>query len=105
MKRSITIGLMILTFIFSPLAPSLCAGDDQIPYGIRMPYRIVRGVTNVALGWTEILLRPFGEHGTESALEAMSMGGAHTLVRFGVGITDVTTFWVPDMQMLDLYPD
>ena len=91
---------LILTF------PALGLAEDQdIPYLPRMPYRIVRGVTNVVLGWPEILLRPFGERKTESAGEALSLGAAHTLVRAAVGITDIVTFWVPDIQMLDLYPD
>ena len=86
-------------------ANPLWAGDDQIPYPARIPYRIVRGVTNIGLGWTEIFLRPFGEHKTESAGESISMGCANTLIRAGVGITDITTFWVRDIKMLDLYPN
>jgi hypothetical protein len=83
----------------------LYADDGDIPYAARMPYRIIRGVTNIGLGWTEIFLRPFGESKTESPGESMAMGGANTLIRIGVGIMDITTFWVPDMQVLDLYPD
>lgn len=81
------------------------ASDEDIPYAARMPYRIVRGATNIALGWTEIFCRPFGEHHTESIGEAMAMGGANTIIRLFVGITDISTFWVPDIQMLELYPD
>ena len=101
MKRFLTSAV----FFFLLWTPLLWAGDEEIPYALRIPYRIVRGITNLGLGWTEIFLRPFGEHGTESVIEAMGMGGAHTWMRAVAGITDITTFWVPDIQMLELYPD
>ena len=97
------LGSLVLTLTLQ-LQPAL-ADDQDIPYPARIPYRIVRGATNIGLGWTEILLRPFGEHQTESIIEAASMGGAHTLMRIAAGGTDITTFWVPNIQMLDLYPD
>ena len=100
--RHLLIGVCFLIFSRCPLA---YAADSDIPYSARIPYRIVRGVTNIGLGWTEILLRPFGEAKTESAIEAMGRGAAHTFIRLGVGLVDLTTFWVPDIQMLDLYPD
>ena len=99
------IFITLYTFVFLIRNTQIFASDDSIPYPVRMPYRIVRGATNIALGWSEIILRPFGERKTESPLEAMSMGGAHTLMRLAVGATDITTFWVRNIQMLDLYPD
>lgn len=81
------------------------AGDEDIPYPVRVPFRIVRGVVNIGLGWTEIFLRPIGEHKTESFLEALGAGGTHTWMRFAAGGVDITTFWVPDMQMEEIYPD
>ncbi|MBI4550404.1 MAG: hypothetical protein HY714_05715 [Candidatus Omnitrophica bacterium] len=102
--RSLKACLVLLCLALSQPA-ALCADDSDLPYAARMPYRIIRGVTNIGLGWTEILLRPFGESKTESAGESMAMGAANTLIRVGVGIVDITTFWVPDMQVLDLYPD
>ena len=94
--------LMIGITISTPIS---LAADEDIPYGVRIPYRIIRGVANIALGWTEILLRPIGERKTESFGEAISMGGANTLARLAGGITDITTFWVPDMRMQEIYPD
>ena len=106
MKRKVD-WISLLTVISMLLASEskLFASDDQIPYLARIPYRIARGTANIALGWTEIFLRPFGERKTESALESISLGGTHALMRLAVGGMDITTFWVPDIQMLDLYPD
>lgn len=104
MKIIKTVSALALGLALFAAGP-LYADDEDIPYAARMPYRIVRGVTNIGLGWTEIFLRPFGESNTESAGESMAMGAANTLIRAGVGIVDITTFWVPDIQMLDLYPD
>lgn len=99
---------MLPLFFFAFLwgHPSVASASDQdIPYLIRMPYRIVRGVTNIALGWTEILLRPIGEFRTESFGESLSMGAANTLMRLSAGGTDIFRFWVPDLQMEEFYPD
>lgn len=95
--------VLLLTVLLSVY--SSASADEEIPYALRMPYRIVRGAGNIGLGWTEILLRPFGESKTESVGESLSMGGAHTLIRLGVGLMDISTFWVPDIQMLEMYPD
>jgi hypothetical protein len=91
--------------IFLIPSNAVWAGDETIPYPLRMPYRIIRGAANIGLGWTEMILRPFGEHKTESIGESLSQGAANTLIRLTAGVTDISTFWVPDMQMLDIYPD
>lgn len=105
-KISHGIKIVLITAILSFLSlASAHASDDDIPYLARIPYRIARGATNVALGWTEVFLRPFGEHKTESVGEAMATGAVNSMIRFSSGILDITTFWVPDIQMLDLYPD
>ena len=97
--------LILILVIGLTALPQANASDDEIPYGLRIPYRIIRGATNICLGWTEIVLRPMGEHTTESIGESMSMGVANTTIRFIAGITDISTFWVPDIQMTELYPD
>ncbi|MSR77644.1 MAG: hypothetical protein EXS63_05400 [Candidatus Omnitrophica bacterium] len=102
MKKVAALFLFLALGFFPPQG---FAADEDIPYGLRMPYRIVRGAANLGLGWTEILLRPFGEYKTESPGHALSLGAAHTLMRMTGGVTDITTFWVPDMQMLEIYPD
>lgn len=106
MRTFLARAILIAILLGAVAVPSNAfAADEDIPYGVRMPYRIVRGVTNIALGWTEIFIRPFAEHENEGIGEALSMGGANTLIRLGVGLTDITTFWVPDIQMPDMYPD
>ena len=102
-KLRFILGFSLLALILQ--SQQVFAADEDIPYLARIPYRIIRGATNIGLGWTEIFLRPFGEHQTESVIEAASLGGAHTLMRIAAGGTDITTFWVPNIQMLDLYPD
>jgi len=94
---------MLAFACFSP-APAYAA-DEDIPYGIRMPYRIFRGITNIALGWTEILLRPIGEFKNENPIDAFAKGFYDTLQRGAAGCQDIFMFWVPDMQMENSYPD
>ena len=105
MFRKKILAVLFCTVFMMQNPSSVFAADQDIPYLARIPFRILRGVANLGLGWTEIFLRPFGEHQTESAGEALAMGAANTLIRAGVGVTDIVTFWVPDIQMLDMYPD
>ena len=104
MRKIFLLLFCIFAFQSTRSSPAL-ADDDDVPYGWRMPYRIVRGITNFGLAWTEILLRPFGEAATESVGESLGHGALNALYRTNLGILDVTTFWVPDIHMLDLYPD
>ena len=60
-----------LLLLIMPLSVKAYAHDQDIPYAVRMPYRIVRGIVNLGLGWTEILLRPIGERKTESVGDAI----------------------------------
>ncbi len=94
--------LIVMLFLGSG---QLYAADEDIPYGVRMPYRIVRGVVNIGLGWTEILLRPFGEIKTEGFFGAVPKAAYDTLTRSSAGFQDIFMFWVPDMQMENVYPD
>ena len=104
MRKAPLLLFFFFVFQFTCSSPAL-ADDDDIPYGWRMPYRIARGITNFGLAWTEILLRPFGEADTETVRESLAHGALNALYRTNVGVLDITTFWVPDIHMLDLYPD
>ena len=104
MKKKCFILILCFLILLSVSQP-IFASDQDIAYPVRMPYRILRGAANIALGWTEVILRPIGENQTESFTEALATGVANTLIRFTAGATDIATFWVPDIQMLDLYPD
>ncbi len=97
------LGFFLLDLLV--LKTAALASDEQIPYLARLPLRVVRGASNVALGWTEPFLRPFGERKSETVSEAMVLGASHTVVRLFGGITDITTCWVPDIQMNEIYPD
>ena len=105
MRTVFLFAVFFLAFQFAFSPPPALAEDADIPYGWRMPYRIIRGITNFGLSWTEIILRPFGEAATETIGESIGHGALNALYRTNLGILDVTTFWVPDIQMLDLYPD
>src|SRR3989338_1267722 len=86
-RMKLKAGLLSLAIFLILSVPAVYADDADIPYAARIPYKIIRGAANIALGWTEILLRPFGENGTDSVGEAMSMGVAHTLMRLAGGLT------------------
>lgn len=105
MMRKFFSTLAIGAILFSFQTSLASANDEDIPYLARIPYRIVRGAVNIGLGWTEILLRPIGEHKTESFGEALATGAANGFYRTTAGIYEIVTFWVPDIQMTELYPD
>ncbi|OGX03453.1 MAG: hypothetical protein A3G87_05705 [Omnitrophica bacterium RIFCSPLOWO2_12_FULL_50_11] len=105
MAKNTLAFLAILLVSLCCTGKAALAADEDIPYPVRIPYRIVRGSANIALGWTEVLLRPFGERKRESVAESLGLAAGHTVERAAFGFQDVFMCWVPDMQMLELYPD
>jgi hypothetical protein len=102
-RRNLFTAIAIVTSLLLPAAGF--AQDADIPYPVRMPYRILRGTANIALGWTEVLLRPIGERDSETIGESLARASGNALTRVAAGFQDITAFWVPDMQMSELYPD
>lgn len=96
MKKKLAATCLAILLITDSTA--LYADDKDIPYPIRMPYRIVRGVTNIALGWTEIFLRPLGEPKTEGPFASLAIAVTNASIRGAVGWFDTTTFWGPDLR-------
>jgi len=95
----------VLLFSLTLYQPTILAADSDIPYPVRMPYRIIRGATNIALGWTEIVLRPIKKHGMESLPQSLATGDNNMIIRLFAGAADVLTFWCPKKEILNLYPD
>jgi hypothetical protein len=103
-NRSPKTILLLLIFLLSLSAVSFSA-DEDIVYAARVPYRMFRGITNIALGWTEILFRPFAARDTEGVVESLGIAAAHTLYRIAVGSQDIFMSWVPDAKLEEFYPD
>jgi hypothetical protein len=93
---------MIYFTVFS--AKPAFAGDQDKPYLCRMSYRIVRGVTNIGLGWTEIVLRPLVKHKMESTPQSLATANANAAKRLTAGAADILTFWVPGSPNCKWYP-
>jgi len=55
-----------------------------------------RGITNAALGWTELFAQPVraGKAG-DNVLVGVGKGLGHTIKRTLLGLGEVLTFWVP----------
>ena len=105
MQKQIVKSAFVLIVLNLLTASFAFAHDEDIPYGIRIPYRIIRGITNIGLGWTEIILRPIGEFQTESIGTSLGNAATHTFGRTAFGFEDIFMSWVPDMNMQELYPD
>jgi len=85
----------------SPDASARCpicraANDQSAPYGQKAGTTLVRGATNTAFGWTEMLTRPTEEVKTGGNLLVGIGKGMNQAVRrtfFGIG--ELMTFWTP----------
>ena len=84
-----------------PPTPSVCpichrANNQQAPYGEKAAFTLVRGATNTAFGWTELLVEPANEvqHGGNLAV-GIGKGVQQTVKRTAEGLGELLTFWVP----------
>jgi putative exosortase-associated protein (TIGR04073 family) len=73
------------------------AVDDN--YLKKTPGMFLRGVENVALGWTEILTQPFrwpkNSPFVTGLLSGLIMGPVNAVLRTSSGALDIATCWVP----------
>ena len=76
--------------------------DEQIQKGVasehyaaKAPSQLMRGMQNVAFGWSEILTDAFQPpFGVGTALSPIT-GPVSAIARTGSGVVDLLTFWVP----------
>lgn len=72
------------------------ANDQQASYGQKMSSTLVRGASNVAFGWTELLLQPASEVKAGGHLVVgIGKGVGFALSRTAVGAGELLTFWMP----------
>ena len=66
-------------------------------YGERAPARLLHGLANAALGWTQIIQEPIhaARGGEKNAAEGLVEGIGMALYYTANGVWDVATFWVP----------
>ena len=85
----------------SPLPHVRCpicqaANNQNTPYPQRASLSLLRGATNAAFGWTELLLQPAAEAEQGGNLAAgVGRGIGMAMKRTGVGFGELFTFWVP----------
>lgn len=72
------------------------ANNQNTPYPERATVSLVRGATNTAFGWTELLVEPTNEveRGGNLAL-GIGKGVGRAVTRTAAGIGEMFTFWLP----------
>ena len=72
------------------------ANNQQATYAEHAGSSLVRGATNAAFGWTELLLQPSAEAEQGGNIAAgIGRGLGMAVKRTGVGFGELFTFWVP----------
>jgi len=81
-----------------PMICPIChrANNPDAPYTEKAGATLVRGATNTAFGWTELLLQPASEvNSGGSLLTGIGKGVGFAVKRTAAGIGELFTFWTP----------
>ena len=104
MRKSSSIAQVLGAFLLIISLPTGFAAEEDMPYAQRWTHRIIRGTSNIALGWFEIFLRPIDEKGRVPFWQSVSNGLSNTGVRVVGGTLDVAGFWLSELPAESFYP-
>ncbi len=97
MKKGVLAFLIVVLVISGPAALwaeecGVCNIAESQSWGVSASGKIVRGVVNLGLGWTNILVQPFKE---SDHMMGIGKGFANFFVRAFQGAGEILTFWLP----------
>ena len=77
----------------------VCEGAESQNFSKSAPGKIVRGITNIGLGWTNLFAQPIqaGSSGG-NVWNGIGKGLGYTLVRTVEGVVELGLFWLPPGQ-------
>ena len=82
----------------SPKRCPICraANNPNTPYTQKAGVTLMRGVTNTAFGWTELLVQPSAEvERGGNLLVGIGKGMGYAVTRTAGGVGELFTFWLP----------
>ena len=102
MKKLLAL-VVVMVIACAPLSfASACPDPDSYNnYGKAAGAKLVRGVSNVALGWVELFRQPAIN---ENKWEGVGQGIIQTIARTGDGALEAVTFFIPQVKVPVLSP-
>lgn len=95
MKKLVIVLILAVVFAVSPNAYAdkcgVCDLAESQSWGASAPGKIIRGITNVGLSWTEIFSQPI----REKNFGAVGKGLGFFFIRLAQGAGEILTFWLP----------
>lgn len=96
MKKLVLAIILVLICVPMVFAGTLNENTKSTDYGTATGSKLVRGVSNVAFGWTELFFRPGkliaqGDHPVVAVLK----GIGNSVARTTVGALEAVTCWIP----------
>jgi len=97
MKKLLAL-VVVMLIAFVPLSFAACPNPDSYDdnYAKGAGAKLVRGLSNAALGWVEILRQPVIN---ENKWEGVSKGFVYAVGRTGSGVLEAATFFVPQADI------
>ena len=97
MKKLLALVVVMLV-AFAPLSFAGACPDPEAydNYGKAAGAKAVRGLSNAALGWVEILRQPVIN---ENKWEGVSKGFVYAVARTGSGVLEAATFIIPQAKI------
>lgn len=110
MKKIVAL-LLVMTFalssapLFASYNPATAVNDKMIKGGVesqhyiaKAPAQLLRGVHNLAFGWSDIFTDLFQPPIGIGTAMAPVTGPVTALARTGSGLVDILTFWIPGFR-------
>lgn len=74
----------------------VCEGAESESWARSAPGKIVRGLTNAGLGWTNLFAQPVHlANSGESVLTGVGKGFGYLFIRTIQGVVEIGIFWLP----------
>lgn len=85
-------GLLAVNMPVYASESNACTWAESKSWGVSAPGKLVRGVMNLGLGWTNIFVQPFKE---DTVMNGFGKGLAFFAVRTVQGLGEILLFWLP----------
>ena len=91
MKKSVA-WVVILLLLSTSAYANVCTWAESKSWSVSAPCKLTRGILNLGLGWTNLLVQPFKGDGV---MNGIGLGLSNFTTRTIQGLGEILLFWLP----------
>ena len=74
----------------------VCQGAESMSWAKSAPGKILRGIVNAGLGWTNLIAQPIrSSQDGDNVFKGIGKGFGYTVLRTVQGVAEIVIFWLP----------